>query len=271
VLTRRERLRKLFKGTGQRLRTYRGPKVPVFLFGEMRSGTNMLLDCFDASPHTEIFNETDGRAFEDYELRPLVETQRLIDTSPASHVVFKPTADGNVADAIMDRHEHSRGIWIYRHYVDAVNSATERWVQHNEYIRLILEQPEKARWRARNVSPAQKDMLRSHYSRKLSEPSARALIWFLRNSFYFECGLDHRGDVHLMNYEKSVQAPDRHVRRAFQHCGLNYQPSYTLEMFESSVGRLQKPVIDSQVEELCVGLLDKLDRGWRHETERENL
>jgi hypothetical protein len=143
--------------------------------------------------------------------------------------------------------------------VDVVNSATERWVQHNEYIRLILEEPEQARWRSRNVSQAQRDMLRSHYSRKLSEQSARALIWFLRNSFYFECGLDRRGDVHLMNYEKAVQAPDRQVRRAFEHCGLDFESSYTRELFESSVGRLQKPEIDADVEELCVGLLDKLN------------
>jgi hypothetical protein len=259
VLTRREQLRKIFKGARQRLRRYGGPKVPVFLFGEMRSGTNMLLDCFDASPDTEIFNETDDRAFEDYELRTSSEIQRLIDTSPASHVVFKPTADGNVADAIMDRHANSRGIWIYRNYVDAVNSATERWVQHNEYIRMILEEPRKARWRARNVSPNQVDMLRSHYSRKLSEQSARALIWYLRNRFYFECGLDRRSDVQLVAYERAVQAPDRHVRRAFEHCGLRFKPSYTGKMFDSSVGRLQKPEIDAGIEKLCLDLLEEFD------------
>jgi hypothetical protein len=102
-------------------------------------------------------------------------------------------------------------------------------------------------------------MLRSHYSRKLSEQSARALIWFLRNSFYFECGLDRRSDVQLLTYESAVQSPDRHVRRAFEHCGLPFESSYTRKMFESSVGRLQKPAIDAKVEELCVGLLDKLD------------
>jgi hypothetical protein len=259
VLTRRERLRKLFKGVRQRFQGYGGPKVPVFLFGEMRSGTNMLLDCFDASPATEIFNETDDRAFEDYELRQPVEIGRLIDSSQASHVVFKPTADGNTADAIMNRHDRSRGIWIYRHYVDAVNSATERWVQHNEYIRLILEEPQKAKWRARNLSRSQIEMLRSHYSRNLSEQSARALIWFLRNSFYFECGLDHRSDVHLIKYERAVQFPDRYVRRAFEHCGLRFESSYTQAMFESSVGRLKKPEIDAQIEELCLRLLEKLD------------
>jgi hypothetical protein len=259
VLTRRERLKKVFKGARQRLRRYGGPTVPVFLFGEMRSGTNMLLDCFDASPDTEIFNETDDRAFEDYELRTPIEIERLIVSSPASHVVFKPTADGNTADAIMDGHTGSRGIWIYRNYVDAVNSATERWVQHNEYIRLILEEPEKARWRARNVSPAQVDMLRSHYSRKVSEQSARALIWFLRNSFYFECGLDRRSDIQLVSYEQAVQSPDRHVRRAFEHCGLRFEPAYTRKMFESSVGRLHKPEIDAAIEELCLELLEKFD------------
>jgi len=231
----------------------------VFLFGEMRSGTNMLLDCFDASPATEIFNETDDRAFDDYELRPSVEIQRLIDSSPASHIVFKPTADGNVADSIMDAHPGARGIWIYRNYVDAVNSATERWVQHNEYIRLILEEPEKAKWRSRNVSQAQQDMLRSHYSRKLSEQSARALIWYLRNSFYFGCGLDQRSDVQVVKYEQAVRAPDQYVKCAFEHCGLRFEPRYTRKMFESSVGRMQKPVVDDEIERLCFELLQRFD------------
>jgi hypothetical protein len=259
VLTRRERLKKVFKGARQRLRRSGSPKVPVFLFGEMRSGTNMLLDCFDASPDTEIFNETDDRAFADYELRTPVEIERLIVSSPASHVVFKPTADGNIADAIMDGHRGSRGIWIYRNYVDAVNSATERWVQHNEYIRLILEEPDKARWRARNVTQTHKEMLRSHYTRNLSEQSARALIWFLRNNFYFECGLDRRGDVQLIKYERAVRSPDQHVRRAFEHCGLCFHPAYTRKMFESSVGRLNKPEVDAAIENLCLELLEKLD------------
>jgi hypothetical protein len=263
VLTRRERLRKVLKGARQRLRRYGEPTVPVFLFGEMRSGTNMLLDCFDASPDTEIFNETDDRAFEDYELRTPIQIEQLIASSPASHVVFKPTADGNVADVIMDRHAHSRGIWIYRNYVDAVNSATERWVQHNEYVRLILEEPEKARWRALNVSSTQMDMLRSHYSRKISEQSARALIWFLRNSFYFECGLDRRSDIQLVSYEHAVQSPERHVRRAFEHCGLRFEPPYTRKMFESSVGRLQKPEIDEAIEKLCLELLERFDSRLR--------
>jgi hypothetical protein len=123
VITKRERLEKLLKHLRNCVSLRRGSKVPVLIFGEQRSGTNMLLRCFGSSPATAIYNETDDEAFVDFELRSLEEIRHLVERSPASHVVLKPTADGNRAAEIADHLSGARVIWIYRHYYDAISSA----------------------------------------------------------------------------------------------------------------------------------------------------
>ena len=97
MITKRERLEKALKQLWNNVVGTRGAAVPVLIFGEQRSGTNMLLRCFGRCRNTAMYNETDYDAFVDYELRSLEVIRRLVADSPASHVVLKPTADGNRA------------------------------------------------------------------------------------------------------------------------------------------------------------------------------
>lgn len=267
MLTRRERFRKAVKSTANRLRRLPGARIPVLVFGEQRSGTNMLIECFDACPTAEVFNETDEGAFDAYELRDLDVIRRLVRDSTASHVVFKPTADGNRAGEILAGLPGARAVWIYRAYEDAVNSALEKWHQHNEYLRLVLEEPIAARWRAWNLTPADLDLLRRHYLRRVSDESARALIWYLRNTFYFRCGFHERDDVLLLNYEHLVREPQRYLRLAFEHCGLAFRDRYHDDVKTTSIGRLERPPVDAEIAALCDELKARLDATFAARTQ----
>ena len=127
MLTRREKLHKKWKTFQRVFRLRRGPAVPVLILGEMRSGTNMLADCFDNCLSADVYHETDEEAFVDYELRPLPEILRLVATSNGTHAVFKPIADSNRALELLEAIPRTRVIWIYRRYQDAINSALEKW------------------------------------------------------------------------------------------------------------------------------------------------
>ena len=197
--TKRERLDKAWKHFRNSLLRRSGSAVPVLVFGEQRSGTNMLLRCFGRCPTTAMYNETDDDAFVDYELRDLAEVRRLIADSPASHVVLKPTADGNRAGEIMDALPGSRAIWIYRDYRDAISSALVLFRETSlQYLENVASRSPEARWRAINVTDEDRVLIRGHLQRGLSEQSARALIWSIRNGFFFRQGLDRQiGRAHV--------------------------------------------------------------------------
>ena len=231
----------------------------MFLLGEMRSGTNMLTECFDHTPGTEIFNEHDDAAFEGYELRDLETTRQLIARSPGSHVVFKSIADSARADELLATFPSARVIWIYRRYQDVVNSALRKWKQHNEYLRLIVESPDEARWRARNLSDEQLAIIRHHYGRQLSEASARSLIWYVRNLAFFAQNLDRRDDVMLINYEHLVSDPPDELARALKFVGLPFGRKSFSHVNMDSINRDPSHEIDSEIAALCDQLMGRLN------------
>jgi len=218
----------------------------------------MLMDCFDASPDTEIFNETDDDAFTDYELRDLLHIESLIVRAAGRCVVFKSIADSNRAGEILERLPEARAIWIYRYFGDVINSALAKWHQHNEYLRLVDEEPEAARWRARNIDEEQLALIRMYRKRGLSESSARALIWYLRNHFFFKQRLDVCDRVLLINYEALVTEPSRHLRRAFEFVGLPFRDRFFKHVSTRSIRKNSEPEIDPEVRQLCVDLLTRL-------------
>jgi len=254
MLTRREKLHKKLKTLRRALRPRRGPAVPVLILGEMRSGTNMLADCFDNCVSADVYHETDADAFVDYELRDLPTIRRLIADSNGSHAVFKPIADSNCADDLLDGLPGARVIWIYRRYQDSVNSALEKWTEHREYLRLILEEPGKARWRARGLNADDLALIRKHYSGELTDASARALIWYIRGRCYFTQQLEQRSDVMLINYEELVTNPREQLRAAFDFVALPFRDSYYEHVATSSIRKRPDPEIAAEIAALCDAL-----------------
>jgi hypothetical protein len=260
MITKRERIEKALKHVRNTVMRQRGSAMPVLVFGEQRSGTNMLLRCFGRCPTTAMYNETDDDAFEDYELRSLDIVRRLIERSPASHVVLKPTADGNRAREIIEQLPGARSIWIYRDYRDAISSALVLFRETSiEYLTNVANRSPKARWRAINITDDDAILIRGHLRRGISEQSARALIWAIRNGFFFRMGLDQRSDVLLLNYEELVRDPVTVVERAYQFVGLEFNEKYTRNVFATSIGRRPPPEIDPEIEHECMGVLARLD------------
>ena len=261
MLPRRERLRKRLKHLRNRFAMSTGPARAVFVFGDMRSGTNMLKECFYRTPRTAVFNESDPEAFDDFMLRELPVIERLVARSPAALVVFKSLADSARAVELLDHFEGSTGIWIYRRYQDVVNSAvrTTNWRSPLENLRITVEDPERARWRRLNLSDTQLELLRSHYQRGIDDNSARALIWYVRNDLYFSQQLEGDPRVALVNYEMLVESPEDELRRAWAHVGLDLDRRHHEHVSRNSVGRHAEPRIDPEIATLADDMMRRLD------------
>jgi Sulfotransferase domain len=258
MLTRRERLRKAYKVVWHQLIVRETHAVPVFIFGEMRSGTNMLTDCLDRTMRTAIFNETDSEAFDSYVLRDNQVIVNLVNRSKATHVVFKSLADSGRAIELLELFPSSKALWLFRNYEDVVNSALRKWTQHRTYLSYILEDPDKAGWRATNLPQSLLRTIREHYERGLDDASARALIWYFRNRLYFEQGLDSRPNVRLIRYEDLVQNPGTELRQVCRFLHLPMRDSYFKNVSQRSIRRNPPPKIDDDVAALCGKALQDL-------------
>ena len=126
----------------------------------------------------------------------------------------------------------------------------------------------RAAWRSRNLSRDDIDLIRHHLSRGLSDASARALIWWLRNSFYFRGRLHERPDALLVRYELLVTGPRDSIRAIFNFVGIPFEERYVSQVFSSSVHRRPDPSIDPEIRALCDGLLERFEEALTGRTER---
>jgi hypothetical protein len=259
MLTKSEWLHKVLWRARLRVTKSNDPATPAFVFGEMRSGTNMLIRALNKSANTECYNENDDEAFIDYELKPNDVIEGLINKSYARVVGFKPIADSHRARDIVEHFPNAKAVWIYRRYQDAVVSALKLWKQHRKYLELVLFSPEKASWRAKNLTNENRELIRYFYEKGVSDASSRALIWYLRNNLYYQQNLDDHPNVFLVNYERIVSEPAVRVPQICKFVGCEYHERMSQGIFSSSVHKSFKERLDPEIAERCEKLFERLE------------
>ena len=180
-----------------------GQAVPVYVVGLQRSGTNMLVRAFQNSVETQVFNENDRRAFHVYSLRDMEVVRRLVVASPRRVVVFKPLKD---SDRIVDILEdpampgQARAIWAYRSFEGRVRSSLGQFDDNNlTVLRAAADGSSGELWQTRFMGPRLLELVRSLDVGSMNPESAAGLMWYLRNTLFFELALDHRDDVAVVS------------------------------------------------------------------------
>ena len=188
-----------------------GSARAVFLLGVQRSGTNMIVRGIETCPEVEVHNENDRRAFERYRLRSNDVIRSIVETSRHRIVLFKPLCDSHRAPQLLDDLQLSvqpRAIWAYRSVDGRVRSAVAKFGDANR--RVLAEIATGAglhRWQAQGLTTGLRELIQSYDYSTLSPESASALFWYVRNSLFFELGLDTRRDVLLTSYDDFISAP----------------------------------------------------------------
>ncbi len=101
-------------------------------------------------------------------------------------------------------------------------------------------------------------LVRQYYSDALTEASARALIWYLRNDTYFTQSLESDERVLLVKYENLVCDPESELHRIFEFLGLELVKKAFSHLSTSSMNRYDNPEIADSIAELCSGMSDRL-------------
>ncbi len=238
--------------------------APVFVVGAQRSGTNMFMAAVDRSASVWIYNEGSRRAFSGVRLRRPQRIARLILRCPARTVVFEPVCDSHRTDRLLQQHPGSKAIWIYRSYVDVVNSAIPMWGGNQRAIRWIAEGNwRELGWRGERLSLETTDLVEHHYQEGVSPAEATALFWYLRTSFYFDLGLDRDSRVLLARYEDLVGDPQAAFRRCFELLGCEFEPELVSDIAASSVGNEAAAPIKPEIAELCEARMRQFDSSYK--------
>ena len=238
-------------------------KQMVFVSGVQRSGTNMLMDIVEGCLLTDVFHETDRRAYDDYELKPPATIRHLYEKSKAPHVVFKALCEGHALKEMLDSYDVAKGVWVYRSYGDVVNSMLKSFPSQAAVIQRLVDDPASNRWIGKGMSEATHELLKHYWHPAISDESAAALIWYLRNTLFFEQQLDEDERVSLVCYEDMVRHPDQLFPALGKSLGLVIPGKAYTGVFKSSISKEHSPQIEPQVRLLCDRMAARLEGACR--------
>jgi len=236
--------------------------VPVFLVGVQRSGTNMLTRGLERAPEFEVHNENDRQAFVRFRLKNPAVIRGIVERSKHAFVLFKPLCDSHRTHVLLDAlRTPSSGlaIWAYRSYQGRVRSSVAKFGDSNRRaLRRIAEGTGSHLWQAGGLSEASLELIRRFDYDRVSPESAAALFWFVRNSLYFDLGLDGRSDVALASYDATIEDPRGSMRALCEFLGLPFREEL-IEGIEPRHRGSPGLEIDPGVRERCEELQSALD------------
>ncbi|MCA1842660.1 MAG: hypothetical protein LC792_05615 [Actinobacteria bacterium] len=249
-----------------------GSAAPVFLVGVQRSGTNMVVQAFEAAPEVEVHNENDRRAFDRFRLRPDATVRAIVEASRHRLVLFKPLCDSHRVDHLLDglaTPAPGRAIWAYRSVDGRVRSALAKFGDANlQALRRIAAGDGDGMWQAQRLSQESLDLVASFDWDAMSPASAAALFWLVRNSLYFELGLDRRPDVVLCSYEGLLAQPAVALGRLCTFLGLAWHPRLAAHIAPRGTTASPSLDIDPRIRSRCTELALRLDQAKKDHDDR---
>lgn len=227
----------------------------VFVAGMQRSGTNLLMDVLDASAVTQVFHETDPRAFERYEMREPAVIRQLAQASLAPVFVIKALCELDQLPQLMATFRPARTLWLVRDWRDSVNSAIRSFGNFVPQWQRLAE-GDTSDWRGRGMSQATRELLLALYRPDASEAEGAAVMWFYRNVLFFEHQLAKDPRVRVVFYEALVQNPMREVAAVYDFLELpGFNAAIAGRIHARSVKHRSPPDISPTVATLCDELL----------------
>jgi hypothetical protein len=236
---------------------------PVFVLGAQRSGTRLPLLVLERNRDVIAYNEGSAPFFDGVLLRDDATVRSLVAGSPFPVVILKPICESHRGGEFLDGFEDSKVVWIFRHYYDTVRSATQKWSGALDNLRPLARGDLRAAgWRAGGLSEEQLALVRSLFSEQLPPEGAHALMYYLRNSLFFDQGLDRRPAVRLVKYEDLATSPARVFPELFQFLNCAFEQRFLDGVYGSSVRKGKPPGIPAEIEALCETVYQRLSAAY---------
>ena len=239
-----------------------GSAMPIYLLGVQRSGTNMLVRGLEAAPEFEVRNENDRDAFSRFRLR-VDRVVPVVSSSRHRYVLFKPLCDAHRALFLLDElptPRPGRVIWAYRDVDGRARSAVAKFGDSNlQFFRELAAGRGEDRWEAQGLSDDSRALIGSFDWTAKSPHEAAAVFWLIRNSLYFEQGLDRRDDVTLASYEAFVDDPEAAMEGLCRFLEFPYSPQLVGHIDRRSRAPRPPLELDPAIRRRCDAMRERLD------------
>jgi hypothetical protein len=237
------------------------PRTHVFVAGMQRSGTNMLMEILEWNPHTDVYHETDRRAFDShYLMRQPSVIRRLSKTSRAPFFIIKSLCELDRLHNLLDAFSPAKAVWIVRDYRDTANSAVRSFGNFVPQMRRLAADKNADLWRGHGMSDATQTLLRKISDLDPSELDGAAIMWFYRNVLFFDQKLQHDRRVAVLRYEDLVNDPRAKLQKLCRFLEMpDCDPWMTRYIHDASIRKRQAPVLLPSVSSACTDLMARFD------------
>lgn len=237
------------------------PTMPIFVAGWQRSGTTMLMNVFQLHPDVEVYNEShNSKVFLDYRVRDLSILKKTLQRCRFPFACYKIICDSHILQKFIDAFPEAKIIWVYRDVKDNAESHLRKFPHATRAIRLVSHDQPGGGWFAEGVTPNIAKQLRELPLKSLTEFDYACLAWWVRNSLFFELGLERISNVRVMQYEELVKDPRSAMSNLFNWAGTEWSERAFRFVHARSVGKKDLPKLHPEVEVLCDELKERLDK-----------
>ncbi len=259
----------------QLLRNPTGRSRSVFLVGNGRSGTTMMVSRLGCLVDVDLYNENHPAAFDSYFLRSFDRIEALISRSYAAVVLFKPIKDTYRSAQILANFPHGKILFMFREFQDVIISARRKFYEEpasrgEKELREII--PPVDAWMRDGFSayaaapppPETRSRIRALYRQDLNLASKIALHWLFQNRLYFDLGLSGNRRVRLVHYESVLEDPEACMRDVCDFIGIPFRAPAAENIGPARAGKRAELEIDSAVAEACRVLYRDLCRAYEN-------
>jgi hypothetical protein len=232
--------------------------IPVFVFGQQRSGSGMLTTAFDWNDDCRVYEEGDRRVFVKHRIPDLSQIERSLARSGAKRDIYKPLCDSHRVSEFIARFPGARVIWLFRDYTGVSRSAVRRFPNAHLRLRAICTGQSVGNWFDEGLSEEVRSTLKSVYRPEMSARECACLSWWARNTIAI--ARDLAGRAWFADYDELVR-DKAGFASMFRYVGLDLNPR-TLAFVHAESSRPESdPALSPDVRSMCSAMLATL-RGF---------
>ena len=224
----------------------------VFIVGCQRSGTTMLGRSFANDLRVKEYGEF-GLADSDLRIYPLDVIESIAAKQHAPIMVVKPLVESHRTLEILNFFPNSSAIWMLRHYKDVANSSFRKFGVKATRINLgSIVRNDNAHWMSEAASDPVREVIQKYYDDNMPPLDGKALIWYARNSLFFEQRLQDYPRVKVIQYDDIVSRPSEIMREIYKFIDVDYAGDKIVAgVHKHSVGLGKELELNPEIESLC--------------------